>query len=114
MIAKRITWFGEDFLLACDANCDKAWGINNRPKIEFDPYEPDDYAFLADDKLGIAPACTGIWEGGDGKPVLPQQRLNKWCARECERHRLVDITKGVVEIDLPDYSKLHYNMPSKH
>jgi hypothetical protein len=114
MIVKQITWFSHDALLACDARCDKAWGINNRPKIEFDPDEPDDYAFLPDHDLGIAPDDPGTYEGGHAKPVAPGERLNKWCARECERHRLVEIRPGIMDIDLPDYSKAHYNMPDLH
>lgn len=114
MIVKRITWFGHDALLACDAQCDKAWGINNRPKIEFDPDEPDDYAFLPDHELGIAPERTGIWEGGHPKPILPSSRLNKWCARECERSVVNELNDDLFKIKLPDFSKPRYNMPEKH
>jgi hypothetical protein len=110
MIQKQITFFGHHCVLACDANCEKAWGTNNRPRIQFPPDE-DDYAFLSDSELGIAPAEPGTWEGADGKPRTPSEVLNKWCARECERSILVNIGRPLV---LPDFSKRVYNRPSKH
>lgn len=42
-----IIFFGQRARVICDRNCAKAWGINNRPRIDLDPNEPDDYAFLA-------------------------------------------------------------------
>jgi hypothetical protein len=110
MIQKQITFFGHQCILACDANCDKAWGINNRPKIVFPPDE-DDYAFMADSELGTAPVDPGTWEGADGKPRRPQDMLNKWCARECERSSLVRIGEPIV---LSDFTKRVYNQPDKH
>jgi hypothetical protein len=109
MIQKQITFFGYQLILACDANCQKAWGINTRPKILFPPDE-DDYAFLADGELGIAPMNTGTYEGGCAKPY-PENLLNKWCARECERGVMVPVGDAIL---LPDFSKRRYNMPSKH
>jgi hypothetical protein len=117
MIQKEITFFGHPRVLACDANCEKAWGINMRPRVLCPPVSPrvyqqeDDYALLADGELGIAPQDTGTWEGEHTKPVAPQDRLNKWCARECERSVIVKIGENIF---LPDFSKRRYNMPSKH
>lgn len=112
MLSKQIVYFGNDAVLACDGNCAKAWGVNNRPKENFDPKEPDDYAFLADDELGKAPANPGTYEGGYAKPRLESERLHsKWCARECERSVMVDVGKP---IELTDYSKRVYNQPWKH
>lgn len=55
---KIITYFGQDAKVGCDQKCNKAWGHNLRPKIEFDENEPDDYAYLSDDELGEAPQDT--------------------------------------------------------
>lgn len=108
--AKQILWFDRHVTLACDGLCNKAWGICNRPKVDFDPDEPDDFAFLADHELGEAPTCTGVWEGGHGKPDGPHQ-MNKWCARECERSGIFEASET---IKISDYSKRLYNMPSRH
>lgn len=111
MIQKQITFFGHQCILACDANCEKAWGINHRPRIVFDPLDPDDHAMLADSELGTAPVEPGTYEGECAKPRTPDQVLNKWCARECERSTLVDVGKELV---LPDFNKRVYNQTWKH
>lgn len=92
MIAKAITYFDQHVCVCCDANCQKAWGINNRPKVQLSD-DDDDYAFLADDELGIAPVNPGTYEGGHAKPLTPDARLNKWCVRECER---CELGKGII------------------
>lgn len=101
MIARSIVFFGHPCLLVCDAKCNKAWGINQRPTNQLSE-EEDDYEWLADDELPEAPEYPGTFEGGEGKPVDKSQRLNRWCARECERHIIVDNNEDFV---LPDFSK---------
>jgi hypothetical protein len=107
---KQILWFDRHVTLACDGKCGKAWGLSNRPKIEFDPNEPDDVAWLADSELSDAPVQPGTWEGGHGKPRDPSQ-MNKWCARECERSGIFEPGEPIM---LTDYSTRHYNQPWKH
>lgn len=116
MITKQITFCGQPAIVGCDAKCDKAWGINNRPKVEFDEDNPDDYAFLADSELGKAPEDPGTYEGGFGKPQLKSERLNKWCVRECERCEMSDpgAPLSVESLKFSDFSKRVYNIPSKH
>jgi hypothetical protein len=92
--------------IACDARCDKAWGINLRPRVVLSA-EPGDSAFLTDGELGEAPADPGTYEGGHGKPRRPQDRLNKWCFRECER---CAEAPTLDDISLPDFSVRLYNM----
>jgi hypothetical protein len=112
-ITKHITWFGRSCLLACDGNCSKAWGINNRPRINLSD-DSDDYAFLADVELGEAPTDPGTYEGGFGKPHPDQEKLNKWCARECERSVILDdVECSDVSARLPDLSTRLYNIPRK-
>lgn len=82
---KEILYFGQKVKLVCDGKCNKAWGINNRPRQQIDFNNEDDYVFLADDELGIAPESLGTSEGGCVKPLNIEDRLNKWCCRECER-----------------------------
>lgn len=111
MIHRSIVAYGKPLVIACDARCDKAWGINNRPRVEFDPGEPDDYAFKPDQELGTAPDNPGTYEGGQAKPRSPEGRLNKWCFRECERSAEAATLE---RIELRDFSKPLYNMPSRH
>lgn len=92
MLTKDIIFFGQPCTLACDGICDKAWGINGRPRDSSE-------LMLADDELGTAPDDPGTYEGGQGKDP---QSLNKWCARECERSTVVD-QGGPIE--LSDFSE---------
>lgn len=110
MIAKLVTAYGKSTILFCDANCLKAFGISTRPRVQLSD-DPDDFAFLADDELGIAPEDTGNYEGECGKPDSTD-RLNKWCFRQCERSESTQ--KERVLIELKDWSVRRYNMPSKH
>ena len=107
---KPILWFERYVVLACDGNCKKAWGINGRPKVDFDPDEPDYHAFLADGELGDAPDDPGTWEGGHGKPRDPAE-MNKWCAWECERSGIFEPCE---KVELSDFSVRVYNQPTKH
>ena len=68
----KIIFFGQKVLLICDAKCDYAWGINW--------YGP---------KIPPAPEDPGTYEGGYAKPL--NKTHNKWCARECERSKLVNL-----------------------
>ncbi len=111
MITKDIVYCGQNVTLACDARCEKAWGNNNRPSEHYDPEDPDDYAFLADNELGNAPVDPGTYKGGHAKPRTPEERLNKWCARECERSTLVDRGKPIV---LRSFERRRFNCPKKH
>lgn len=107
VIHKRILAYGEPAVLACDARCDKAWGINNRPKAQLSE-DDDDYAFLSDGELGTAPINPCTYEGGHSKPQLMEERLNKWCFRECERSATAPTLD---DISLPDLGHRVYNMP---
>lgn len=108
----QINYFNDKVTVVCDGRCNKAWGIQNRPKIEFDDDDPDDHVLLADDELGTAPDNPGTYEGGQGKPESVSQFPNKWCVRECERSGMMGGRYG----DYPphDFSRRVYNQPSKH
>jgi hypothetical protein len=107
---KIITYNNKPCTVACDEKCEKAWGINNRPKEQLSE-DDDDYAFLSDDELGIAPINPGTYEGGEKKPVSKSEIPNKWCVRECER---CESEKGETKPELRDFSKRLYNQPWKH
>ena len=62
---KLITYCGRKAILACDGKCEKAWGVSSRPKIQLSEIDEDDYCFLADDELGIAPEDPLTYEGLD-------------------------------------------------
>lgn len=109
---KAITYMSVPCAVACDGNCTKAWGRQNRPTIALDPNDGDDFAYLADHELGTAPVDPGTDEGGYGKPQTPDQVLNKWCVRECERSTMINQREGVAT--LKDFSQRRYNQPWKH
>ena len=109
---KVITYCGRKRLLVCDGKCDKAWGVQSRPKIQLSEDE-NDYCFLADDELEIAPEDPLTYEGLDmeGKPQSEEEKMNRWCARECERSSINDL---LGEIEIKDFSKRRYNYLSKN
>jgi hypothetical protein len=106
---KIITYFNQPAKVACDEKCNKAWGINERPKIKLSEDE-DDYAYLADDELGDAPEDPGTSEGGDRKPINKEGIPNKWCVRECERCSMSSPGKSGEPLALKDFSDRRYNI----
>lgn len=110
MIVKEITVRCCTKVFVCDENCNKAWGIDKRPREQLSNDE-DDVVFLADDELGDAPTDTGTYDGGHAKPVQKEERPNKWCLRTCERGAIID---GRIDKKLSDFSQRHYNQPWKH
>lgn len=112
MVQKPITWFDKPARVCCDGRCDKAWGINARPRVYLSR-DRDDYAYLADHELEQAPADPGTYEGGHGKPANRQLSqtdaglMNKWCSRECERSHVVEASEAYDPID---FTKRHRNM----
>jgi len=110
---KIITYFDRKAILVCDGKCDKAWGASSRPKIQLDDKDENDYCFLADDELGIAPEDPLTYEGLDmvGKPKIDDEKMNRWCARECERSSINDV---LGKIEIKDFSKRRYNYLNKN
>lgn len=107
-ITKQVIAYGEPTIIGCDAQCTKAWGICNRPKVQISEDE-NDYYFLADHELGDAPEDPGSYEGEHGKPQCPQERLNKWCFRECERCASAPVGEP---LQYPNLLARLYNIPS--
>jgi len=107
-IRKRI-FSSQPVMLICDGKCEKAWGINCRPKERLSADE-DDVAYLSDAELDQAPADPGTYEGGHGKPSGPEH-TNKWCARECERS---EMCRHGEPLEMHDWSHRLYNQPFKH
>jgi hypothetical protein len=108
VLRKEIVYCSQAAILICDGLCSKAWGINNRPRVQLSDDE-DDYAFLADGELGEAPRDPGTYEGDQAKPAGAKgpDDMNKWCARECERCLL--LRPGDPEV-LEDFSVRRRNM----
>ena len=102
MPVKAITYCGTHVAMACDGKCHKAWGISSRPRVQLSE-NVEDYAYLADHELGRAPRDPGTYEGTSAKPTKPEEMLNKWCARQCERVTLADYGEPVTEF--PDFTK---------
>lgn len=91
-----IAFMGQIAQVACDGQCNKAWGVVSRPS--FDGY------FLSDNELREAPVNPGTSEGGVVKPFSALYFPTKWCVRQCER--CVMSAPGNPESlpPLPDYS----------
>lgn len=113
MIKKEILYFGQKAIIACDERCEKAWGINSRPSINLDKDDDDDVVILSDEELGLAPEDPGTYEGGHAKPIYKEDRLNKWCCRECERCYLSAPNEHDLPVKLKDFSKRIYNIETK-
>ena len=92
MFVKGIIFCGQHASLACDGKCNKAWGISGRPRNQLSDNE-DDYEYLSDMELEDAPLDPGTYEGGCAKPAPNGEKLNKWCARECERAEMVKLNE---------------------
>ena len=107
---KLITYCGQPAKVGCDEKCEKAWGLNSRPKVQLSEDDYDDYYFLADDELGIAPVNPGTYEGGCAKPTSKSEIPNKWCVRECERCEMSNPNQSHLPLKLPDFSKRNYNL----
>jgi hypothetical protein len=109
MIQKEVIAFGRPIMVGCDGNCKKAWGINNRPKIQLDDNNEDDYAFLSDNELGDAPEDPGTYEGFEmcSKPLTDDEKFNKWCFRECERAERYELGR---ELKLDNWDDRVYNI----
>jgi len=78
-----------------------------------DPLYDDDYAWLDDSELGIAPVDPGTTEGDHAKPleVNSAADINKWCVRECER-MVMSMPGETGRLVLRDFSRRRYNIPS--
>lgn len=118
MLQREIVFFGRPVTLACDGRCDKAWGINGRPRTALSA-DPDDHVFIGDSELGTAPPpgeTVGLSEGGHMKPsataldAADSDQLNKWCTRECERSVLTKPGEAVV---LPNMARPRPNIPRR-
>lgn len=96
-------------ILLCDGKCEKAWGVNCRPKEKLGD-DDDDVVYLSDGELGLAPADPGTYEGGYGKPAGPDH-TNKWCSRECERAETI---RPGEPLEMHDWRHRQYNQPFKH
>lgn len=84
------------FLVACDHNCNKAWGKSLRVQEEGE--------FHSDAELGTADADPGTRVRGQAKPVHLFEALNFWCRRECERFVEVSYWVDGIPPQFPDFS----------
>ena len=107
MLAKQVKFFDNILILACDGKCNKAWGINSRPLNQLSD-DDGDFEWLNDNELGDAPDDPQTYEGQHGKPQAWHERLNKWCARECERSIMARPNEA---FELKDFSQ---RIPNLH
>lgn len=110
-IESPVRYFGVRHILECDARCDKAWGIADRPRVLLPNADnEDDFEYLGDNELGEAPKDPGTYECDESKPQSPEERHNKWCARACERAVIMPWGKSY---ELPDFSRRVRNRKEK-
>ena len=103
-----ITYFAQRAKVCCDGNCRKAWGINNRPRVQLSD-DPDDFEYLADDELGDAPVDPGTYEGMSAKPLSVAEFPNKWCVRECERCKMSSPGESSEPLKIKTFDKRQKN-----
>lgn len=129
---KIIDFLGQRAKINCDENCGKAWGMNSRPRVypelgdtvyglnETDIYpsredeskiDVNNYVYLADGELPVAPVHPGTEEGGERKPVNDAQKMNKWCYRECERCNMSELGEWEQPLPVLDFSQRRPNIP---
>ena len=99
-LKKQITYFRERATVACDGRCDKAWGRQVRPHVDPDDFESD---FAADADLETAPEDPETYEGGVAKPTQLEDRMNKWCTRQCERCWISPVGQPGAPVELPTF-----------
>jgi hypothetical protein len=100
--------------LACDARCDKAWGVNGRRvragnTIQMSDDE-EDVVYLADHETGTSP-FQGMTCVEDGTKPTTRSDHNRWCLRECERSRVVEVGE---QIAAPDFGTRLYNQTTRN
>lgn len=108
-----ITYFMQPAKVKCDGNCGKAWGVNNRSRIQLSEDDDEDFAWLADSELGEAPIDPGTYEGGVAKPLSAKEFPTKWCVRECERCSMSSPDKVNEPLALKDFSHRVCNYRNK-
>ena len=113
MPESQVISFGQPMKVACDGNCQKAWGVSCRPKKQLSE-DPDDYYYLFDGELDNAPTDPGTAEGGEIKPLSALYFPNKWCVRECERCYYSKLGEYRLPARLPNFFAHFYNQPWKH
>ena len=99
LLARAIVFCGRPLVLVCDGRCDLAWGNDRRPRISHSA-DPDDFTWVGDDDPMCSPGAPAPGdlssEGDELKPSTAalansdSSRMNKWCARQCERSRMRD------------------------
>lgn len=82
-------------LVACDFNCDKAFGPTRTQ---------EDGEWLSDSELGTAPADPGTEARGQKKPVSKFDVFNLWCREKCERCVEVTFWTEGSPPQFPDFS----------
>ena len=108
-----IKFCGENALIICNRKCNKAWGMNKRPKIQLSEDE-DDYCYLSDNELKEAPIDPGTYECNNKKPETPNEFPNKWCVRECERSVMSNPGEWMLPLKTINFEKRFYNILSKN
>ena len=113
---RLVKYFGTPLAFGCDGKCKKAWGLNSRPKVMLGADiggDIDDFVYKADCDIGTAPQDPGTYEGADleAKPLPHEEKLNRWCLRECERSTSCDMGELLV---LPDWDNPTPNFGSRH
>ena len=109
----HVFYFGQRVKVSCDRRCEKAWGINNRPRVQLSDDE-DDFAYFADGELGLAPVDPGTYEGGDAKPACADEFPNRWCVRDCERCAMSAPGEAEAELPVRSFETEVYNQPWKY
>lgn len=107
-----VTYFGNPAKVCCDGYCNKAWGREDRPRVQLSD-ESDHFEFLADGELGDAPQNPGTEEGGHLKPRSVREFPNRWCVRQCERCAMSKPGMYAEPLEVPKFDKRVPNREEK-
>lgn len=113
MIVRAVKVKNRTLFVACDANCNKAFGRDDRPRGD----HPDDSMYIPDDLAPDAPIDPGSRAGADAKPRCLSERLNAWCRDICERSVVLDAQRAIAPeasspvVTLPDFTRWNYVDP---
>ena len=109
---KEITYYGAPAKVGCDEKCNKAWGINNRPRVYLDISETQIFGL---EGTSIYPDIeddinVDNYENDDAKPTCKSEMGNRWCVRECERCQMSEYGKHNEPLKIKDFNQRFYNM----
>lgn len=102
---KTADFWGQQIVINCDRQCNKAFGMNDRPSV------PGIGVYVGDDELGEASPFIYFTDiDVVSKPSSPDQFPNEWCIRACERGRwrIIEDNEAIPNVKPPIFPSIYY------